>query len=95
MSSTAKKRPVPHINLTPELQAAIQAYSAGAPPGQLVNPGDAALVRDAMARVAHSFEDPAFFYTDEAATEIAAIDHLILLATLHREHLKSSKETVF
>jgi hypothetical protein len=89
MSTGTKKRPVPHISMTEGLQAAIAAYTAGVPQNQRCNPGDVSEVRDAMGRQARSFEDPAFFYGDEGATEEKAVQHLILLATLHLEHIRS------
>lgn len=94
MSSTAtKKRPVPHIQMTPALKAAMEAYIAGIPTPERCNPGDIDQVKDQLGRIARTFEDPAFFYQDEGATEIGALHRLILIADLYRQHLLALKET--
>jgi hypothetical protein len=87
--NSPKKRPVPHINMTPALQEAITAYTVNVPSSVRCNPGDAREVREAMGRQARSFEDPAFFYADEGIAEAQAVEHLILLAQLHLEHLRA------
>jgi hypothetical protein len=87
MTAAAFKK-IPHIQMTPTLQAAIEA-AAGCKEVLCRNPGDPAEVRESLSRMARSFEDPAFFYADEAAGEAGAVKALILLATLHLEHINA------
>jgi hypothetical protein len=89
--STSKpaKRPVLHIEMTPELEVAIRA----APLTEGMNPADAQSVRDALSKVARTFEDPAFFYDSEPTLEIKSLDALISMATLLREHLRAGNLT--
>lgn len=81
----AKSRPVPHINLTPALEAAIVAL----PPAANVNYADPHAVRGLLGNVAHSFEDPTFYFADEAADETKAVETLIKVATLYLEHIRA------
>lgn len=83
--SKPAKRPVLHIALTPELEAAIRE----APGTEGMNPAEPQSVRDALAKVARTFEDPAFFYDSEPTLEIKSLDALISMATLLREHLRA------
>lgn len=84
----AAKRKVPHINMTAELEAAIAA-AVGSKEVLCRNPGDPAEVRESLSRMARTFEDPAFFYADETAGEAGAVQALILVATLHLQHIKA------
>ena len=95
MTSNPLKRPVPHINHSPELEAAAIAVTrAMGPKGLPVllcpNPLDVHAVRASLGDVSRSFEDPAFWYEDEhQGAEMAAVENIILLANLLREHLKA------
>lgn len=95
MTSNPLKRPVPHIKHTPELEAAaIAVQNAKSANGLAVhlcpNPLDVHAVRVSLSDFSRSFEDPAFYYEDEhAGAEMAAVDNIILLATLLREHLRA------
>jgi hypothetical protein len=89
MSTKPAKRPVTHIALTPELEVAIR----GAVPQEGMNPAEPQSVRDALAKVARTFEDPAFFYDSEPTLEIKSLDTLLSLATLLREHLRAGNLT--
>lgn len=82
----AKARAIPHIEMTPALEAAIQAYGKGAADA---NPANPIHVREILARLARSFEDPAFFYADDAADETKALERLIQVATLYLEHIRA------
>ncbi len=87
------RRPVPHVNHTPELEAAACAVLAAKVDGIAVrlvdNPLDVDQVRDKMRGIACMFEDPAFFFENEDACELIAAENLVLLATLLREHLRA------
>lgn len=89
------RRAIPHINHTPDLEAAACALTtATSAAGHAVNlcgnPLDVHQVRDALKTVADWFEDPSFFGEGEPVqTELAAVNNLILLATLLREHLRA------
>lgn len=87
MSAPAFKK-IPSIQMTAALQAAIEA-AMGCTQVICRNPGDPAEVRESLSRMARSFEDPAFFYADEAAGEAGAVKALILIATLHLEHIQA------
>jgi hypothetical protein len=80
-----KPRPIAHIALTPALEAAI----AAAPKAICPKPADPLAVRECMATLARSFEDPTFFYADEAADESKALETLIQVATLYLEHIRA------
>lgn len=77
-------RAIPRIQMTPALQAAIAAIPAAS---SLENPANPLHVREMLAKAARSFEDPTFFYADAAADETKAVETLIQVATLYREHL--------
>lgn len=79
-------RAVPHITMTPGLEAAIAAIPEAFNGDNPANPQD---VRERLGRVARSFEDPAFFFADDAADETKAIETLIKLATLYLEHIRA------
>ena len=88
------RRPVPHIQHTADLEtAAIAVQNAKGPNGLAIrlcqNPLDVERVRYALSAAAEGLKDPSFTYESEAATELIALDHLILLATLLREHLRA------
>ena len=91
--AAAAKRPVPHINHTPEIEAAAIAVTNARVDGKPVvlvdNPLDVQQVREKLMGVGHLFEDPGFFFTDEPNGELIAVENLILLATLLREHLRA------
>lgn len=94
MTETVERRAVPHIQHTPELEAAAvavgHATSSGGTPIMLCqNPLDVRQVREALQYVGKWFEDPAFFFPDDAAGELTAATNLVLLATLLREHLRA------
>lgn len=97
--SAAAKRPVPHIQHTPEIEAAACAVVNAKVNGKAVvlceNPLDIHAVRTALGTVARSFEDPAFWFedADAAAVELSSAENIILLATLLREHLKAGNST--
>lgn len=91
-TATKQKRAVPHIEITPALQEAIAAYSTGV--RVRANPGDPEAVRSQLSTMARTFEDPAFFYTDETVSEADAVQELILIATLYREHLLAGNKPV-
>lgn len=87
-------RPVPHINHTPELEAAAIAVtearnSKGAPILLCPRPLDVHQVREALQMVSKWFEDPAFFFPEDPNAQLTAAHNLVLLATLLREHLKA------
>lgn len=90
-----KRRPVPHIQHTPELEdAAIAVTNAKTSKGLAIvlcpNPLDVHQVRDSMKEVAKWTEDPAYYCADEGPdAELTACSNIILLATLLREHLKA------
>lgn len=81
-----KARAIPKITMTPGLDIAIAAC-AGIP--EVRNAADPAEVREAMARVSRSFEDPTFFYADAAADETKALETIIKVATLYLEHIRA------
>lgn len=88
------RRPVPHIQHTQALEeAAIAVTNAKNGAGLAVhlcqNPLDVSAVREALTCVADWFEDPAFFFESAPNGEMAAVENLILLATLLREHLRA------
>ena len=94
------KRPVPHIQHSQALEdAAIAVANAkdgrGSPVHLCRQPFDVHAVRATMSEVARWFEDPAFYTEgeEEPAAEIAAVENLILLATLLREHLRAGNLT--
>lgn len=63
---------------------------SGNPVFLCANPLDVHAVRAGLGNIARSFEDPAFWYEDEhAGAEVAAVDNIILMATLLREHLRA------
>jgi hypothetical protein len=99
MTETAR-RPVPHIQTSPELEAAAIAVtnakdSQGNPVRLCQNPLDVVRVKYALTSVTQWFEDPTFFFADAepGMGELAAVENLILLATLLREHLKAGNHT--
>jgi hypothetical protein len=89
------RRPVPHIQHTPALgAAAIAVQNAKSPKGLPINlcgnPLDVERVRYALGAAAEGLKDPTFTYESEEPTvELVAIENLILLAVLLREHLKA------
>lgn len=92
MNETAHR--IPHINHTPELEAAAIAV-ARAKDGEeravilCGNPLDVKKVQEALKGVASWFDDPNFFFDREPNAALAAAENLVLLATLLREHLKA------
>lgn len=95
MTETAR-RAVPHINQTAALVAAAAAVSRalGVPPIadnlRGLNGWDVQQVRAAIGQVSIWRDDPSFYLEGETeGTEIGAVEFLILLATLLREHLKA------
>jgi hypothetical protein len=94
MNETAR-RPVPHIQHTAELEAAaIAVNNAKGPNGLPIrlcqNPLDVERVRYALGAASEGLKDPTFTYeSDEPTVELTAIENLILLANLLREHLKA------
>ena len=85
-------RPVPHINHTPELEAAMIAVTNAKVDGKavnLTNPMNVHQVRENMLGISSMFEDPGFFFESDSANELVAVENLILLATLLREHLRA------
>jgi len=95
--TAAAHRPVPHINHTPELEAAALAVTNarvdGKPVMLVANPLDIHQVREKLMGIGHLFEDPGFFFTDEPNGELIAVENLILMATLLREHLRARNTT--
>ena len=95
MTDAITRRPVPHIQHTPELEAAALAVlhakdGAGKPVNLCMNPLDPVKAREALAGVAAWFDDPNFFFSDDSpGAELAAAHNLALLATLHAAHLKA------
>jgi len=96
MSETnSTRRAIPHINHTPELEAAAIAVTHGTdgkgnPVNLCANPLDPLQVRDAMAGIGDLFEDPTFFFEGESSGAVlAAVENLILLASLLRAHLRA------
>jgi hypothetical protein len=95
MNSPAKKRPVPHIEHTPALEAAaIAVTNAKDGEGRAVllcdNPLDVQKVRYAIGGAAKWFEDADFYFHGQTPeSEVAAVENLILLATLLREHIRA------
>jgi len=92
--TNSARRPIPHINHTVALaQAATAVTNAKDGAGTILhlcaNPMDVHQVRDSLQGVADLFEDPSFFFEGESPTsaELTAVNSLILLATLLREHL--------
>lgn len=92
----ARRRPVPHIQTSAELEAAAIAVTnakdgQGRPVHLCQNPLDVQRVRYALTSATAWFEDPNFFFADAepGMGEIAAVENLILLATLLREHLRA------
>lgn len=88
------RRPVPHITHTTELEDAALAVSLARRGGHPIllcrNPLDVQAVRDALSSVSEGLKDPSFTYeAEEPAVEITALEHLVLLAILLREHLKA------
>lgn len=86
------RRPVPHINHTPELEAAAIAVTnakSRATTHLNMNPLDVHQVRESLKGVAKWFEDPSFYFPDAPSAELAAVENLVLLSTLLREHLKA------
>ena len=88
------------IKMTPGLEAAIgvmsaqrvQRMSQGKYP--LVNPADAAEVRDALLASVEYLKDPDFFSEDEpVADSLAAMQLIIDLATLYREHILAGNQS--
>lgn len=99
MTNTAR-RPVAHIQHSPELETAACAVTMaksaeGLPVNLCDNVFDVQRVRQSLINVAGWFEDPAFYGHGETqpAAEIAAATNLILLATLLREHLRAGNTT--
>ena len=100
MTANTEKRAVPHINHTRELDAAVAAVTGikakdvdGKTLVLVENPFDVTQVRERMQGVADLFEDPSFFFEGEANGELVAVENLILLATLLREHLRAGNGT--
>jgi hypothetical protein len=97
MNQTAR-RPLPHIQYTAELEAAAVAVSiAKDGRGNIIrickNPLDVEQVRYALGAAAEGLKDPSFTYESEEPTvELMAIENLVLLATLLREHLKAGNK---
>lgn len=92
MNETAQR--IPHINHTPELEAAAIAVNRarsgeGTPVALVTNPLDVKKVQEALKGIAGWFEDPNFFFDREPNAALAAAENLVLLATLLREHLKA------
>jgi hypothetical protein len=94
MTETAR-RPIPHIQHTAALEDAAVAVtnardSGGGPIRLCQNPLDVERVRYALGAAAEGLKDPTFTYESEGpSVELTAIDHLILLAVLLREHLRA------
>lgn len=106
MTETNPLRPVPHIQHTPALEAAAIAVTnakcctcdTGLPIVLCENPLDVNKVRGSLQEVSSWFKDPHFFFSDEHVHgrgngELAAVENLILLATLLREHLRAGNVT--
>lgn len=86
------RRPVPHINHTVALAHAASSIKNALMPSDLKpmhNPMDVHQVREALQGVAAWFDDPNFYFPDDPDGEIKAVDYLVLLATLLREHLRA------
>jgi hypothetical protein len=97
---TTVMRDIPRIKHTPELEAAAIAFTnAKSPKGlpvNLGNPFDVKAVRRSLVGMGQWFDDPSFFFDEDAAGELTAVENLILVANLYREHLKAgntSEET--
>jgi hypothetical protein len=95
MSSTVKARPVPHITHNPELEAAAIAV-ANAKDGEgraimlCTNPLDVIKVRYSLQSASKWFDDADFYFHGQTPeSETAAVENLILLATLLREHIRA------
>jgi hypothetical protein len=89
-----EKRAVPHINHTPALTAAASAVANAkgeddAPVSLVDNPFSVHQVREKLQGVADLFEDPSFFFEGLPNAELVAVENLVLLATLLREHLRA------
>lgn len=99
MTEVTAKRPIPHIHHTDALEAAAATVTAaitiGKKPGiALLNPLDVQQVREALSGCAEWFEDPNFFFEgSEPNAEQTAVEHLIMVATLLREHLRAGNTT--
>lgn len=95
MTETAARRAVPHINHTPELEAAaIAVVNAKDWQGRMIvlctNPLDVHAVRQSMGMFQRWSEDIGFYSDGEPeGFELGSVENLILLATLLREHLRA------
>jgi hypothetical protein len=90
MSETAR-RPIPHINHSVALAQAASALSNASVPQDLTpvaNPMAVPQVRRALQEIGKWFEDPTFYFPDDSDGELKATEYLVILSTLHREHLK-------
>lgn len=92
----SETRPVPHIHHTQDLANAAAALMAASVPTDALkvsNPMDLSEVRDALQGVAAWFDDPDFYFVADSHAELKAAEHLVLLATLLREHLRAGNTT--
>lgn len=90
MSETAR-RPIPHINHTMALAQAATAITNAVIPDELQpvrNVMSIDQVRTAVLLMAEHIESSGIA-ADNPEKELQLVDYLILLATLHREHLKA------
>lgn len=84
-------RPVPHINHTVALAHAATAVANAVIPGELQpvrNVMNVHAVRTALINISEYFEDSGFA-SDNPDKQLQAVEYLVLLATLLREHLKA------
>jgi hypothetical protein len=94
-------RPVPHIQYAAALEtAAIAVANATDRHGKSIvlcaNPFDVHHVADRMTEFAGWFVDPSFFFPTDGEgpdAKLKAVENLILLATLFREHLRAGNVT--
>jgi len=101
MNDNAYRRPVPHIQHTVELDAAAAAVMAAQTKRpQLAenlrdfNPYAVFDVRRAVGQVCVWREDPSFYLEGEpTGTELEAVEFLVSVATLLREHLRAGNVT--
>jgi len=89
------RRPIPHIQHTAMLEAAaIDVANAVDAEGRKIvlcrNPLDVQQVRATLQERTKWLEDPAFYLEGEKPqVELTGVEHIILLATLLREHLRA------
>jgi len=100
MTETQARRPIPHVASSPGLVAAVAAVMEAKRLNHSEvalklcdNPMDVTQVRDALQGLSEWFTDAEFFFPDDPDGELKAVEHLILLAHLLREHLRLGNYT--